>query len=461
MDSVATNSGSRNCNPCGWYVKLVRRSLFSSLGIGLVCCLLLAAAQSTTASRKKTKRPAAPQVTAAQRAAANSRVDRYLEESAQSPFQQPTALAPFFEQLLKQSSKPETPAPIHILHFGDSHTAADDWTGGLRDLFKEKFGDGGSGFSLAGHPFLGYRRFDARGGGTTGWHSEGLRTGKGDGYFGLGGVSIATERAAQSVFLDTHSSHLEVHYLRQPGGGDLALYDDTVRLDTISTDGELGPGYFRRDTPPGPHRFRLVTLRSRPVRLFGWVADTDSGVTYEALGINGAEAVVMTRWNEEMLATYLQRRNPSLIVLAYGTNEASDPAWDPESYQNMFGELLRRLHQAVPTAALLALGPDDRWSLSRGHWHEVPGVDWIVQAQRKAAHENSCAYWDTRERMGGKGSIPDWILAGLAQPDHVHFTSPGYRRLASVLFQDIMHQYELFKKTRQEMTDQVPHGQSR
>ncbi|SPE40749.1 conserved hypothetical protein [Candidatus Sulfopaludibacter sp. SbA3] len=424
-----------------------------------MCCLApLALTQVSGPAKKKVKRPAPPAVTPAQRAAAQGRVDGYLEASAEFPFEQPTALAPFFEQLFKQNPKPETPAPIHILHFGDSHTAADEWTGGLRDLFKEKFGDGGAGFSLAGHPFLGYRRFDARGGGTTLWRSEGLRAGKGDGYFGLGGVSIATERAAQSVFLNAGCDHLEVHYLQQPGGGDLALYDGDVRIGTISTDGELGPGAVRYDTPPGLHHFKLVTLRSRPVRLFGWVTDEDAGVTYEALGINGAEAGVMLRWNENMLATYLQRRSPGLIVLAYGTNEASDPNWDAVAYQAMFAELLQRLHRAAPAAALLALGPDDRWWRIRSQWRLVEGVDDVIQAQRKACLANACAYWDLRERMGGKGSIPDWITAGLAQPDHVHFTVAGYRRLASVLFQDIMRQYEMFKKARQEMTD---HGQSK
>lgn len=439
----------------------MRRCLTSTtIGLGLLCCLVpLAFTQTSSSTKKKSTRAApAPQITASQRAAAQHRVDRYLEESEESPFEDATALAPFFEQLFKQNS---TPSPIHIIHFGDSHTAADSWTGGLRDLFKERFGDGGAGFSLAGRPFLGYRRFDVRGGGTTGWTSQGLRAATGDGYFGLGGVSIATDRALQSVYLDAECDHLEIHYLQQPGGGDLALYDGGDRIDTISTDGELGPGAVRHDVAPGPHRFRLVTMHSRPVRLFGWVTDKDAGLTYEALGINGAEASVMVRWNENMLATYLQRRSPALIVLAYGTNEASDPNWDSEKYQAMFAELLQRLHRAAPGAALLALGPDDRWWKIRNGWRPVPGIDSVIQAQRTACHANACAYWDTRRRMGGKGSIPDWILAGLAQPDHVHFTGPGYHRLASVLFQDIMRQYEAFKKTRQEMTNQVHHGQSK
>jgi len=60
------------------------------------------------------------------------------------------------------------------------------------------------------------------------------------------------------------------------------------RLDEFSTAGALAPGFVRYQVSPGPHRFTLRTLSARPVRLFGWVADRTTGVTYEALGINGA-----------------------------------------------------------------------------------------------------------------------------------------------------------------------------
>jgi len=134
-----------------------------ALAAALAVCTLLAgspapAAKKKAASKSKRKRPAAPPVSPAAREAAQRKVDEYLAASATKPFQQPGALVPFFEQLLHDKT------PVHIIHWGDSHTAADEWTGGLRDQFRERFGDGGSGFSLAGHPFAGYRRFDARGG---------------------------------------------------------------------------------------------------------------------------------------------------------------------------------------------------------------------------------------------------------------------------------------------------------
>jgi lysophospholipase L1-like esterase len=416
----------------------------------VVCALFLLAAPSEGAARKKTRRrAAAPQVSAATRAASLKKVTQYLEGSALAAFGQPGALVPVFELLYRLSSG-ESRAPVHILHFGDSHTAADEWTGALRGLLQQRFGDGGSGFSLAGRPFPGYRRTDARGGGTAGWRAAGLRTGAGDGYFGLGGVSISTGRALQSVFISAECDRLEVHYLQQPGGGTLALYDYDQRLDEFSTAGELGPGLVRYPASPGAHRFMLMTLEAKPVRLFGWVADKETGVTYEALGINGAEAALMFRWDETMVATYLQRRNPGLIVLAYGTNEASDPNWKPESYRAMFSALLQRLRREAPTASILVIGPPDRWSRQRGKWQPVAGEDGIVAAQQGASLENGCAFWDTRERMGGKGAMRDWVFSGLAQGDRVHFTAAGYQRLASVLFEDFIGQYEAYKKVRAE-----------
>lgn len=414
-----------------------------------VLCLLVALPRSDAAAAKKkpVRRavPAAPRVSAAMKAAAQQRVENYLAGSATAGFEQPGALVPVFEQMFRLGSGGSA---LHLLHFGDSHTAADSWTGRLRDLLKERFGDGGSGFSLAGTPFKGYRRFDARGGTTPGWQTEGLRSANGDGYFGLGGVSITSTHAGNSVFLEAACDHLEIQYLQQPGGGDLGLYENGQLLDEFTTSGDLAPGTVRYVALPGEHRFVLKAMNARPVKLFGWVCDRDAGVTYEALGINGAEASVMLKWDEAMLAAYLQGRNPALITLAYGTNEASDPNWAEGNYRAMFSALLQRLRAAAPAATIVVLGPPDRWIRSKGAWRPVEGVDGIIAAQHAACAENRCAFLDLRQRMGGKGSMKDWVYAGLAQGDYVHFTAAGYHRLAEAVFQDLMRLYGSYQKSR-------------
>ena len=437
--------------------------------------LAQASAQSTPTSKagakkkpaKKTRKKAratrvrhyaAPRVSAKLRAASLQKVAFQLDERPDPVIDRPGTLVPFFERLYRLSSG-DSPT-VHILHFGDSHTASDDWTGVLRELFQNRFGNGGAGFSLAGVPFKGYRRYDVRGGASRGWDAAGLRTGEGDGLFGLGGVSIATERAGQTIYLDADCASVELDYLQQPGGGRVALSDNGQTFNETSTEGPFAPGFLEYATTPGHHRFEVRTVEPAPVRLFGWVTENPKGITYESMGINGAEAALIQRWDEAMHAAYLKRRDPALIVLAYGTNEASDSKWSEAGYLETFSTILQRLRRAVPAASILVLGPPDRFVRIKGRWRPYEGVDRIVAAQQEACHENRCAYWNTRARMGAEGSMVNWVMAGLAQGDYVHFTSQGYQRLGSVLFQDIMRLYESYLKVRPELASQATDEQT-
>jgi lysophospholipase L1-like esterase len=419
-------------------------------------CQTTTTSQTATAKKKKKKKksakrvPKAPPVSAQARAEASEEVTGMLASTADIPIENPAAMVPFFEQLRRTKSG-EADGTLSILHYGDSHTAADEWTGSVRALLQAQFGDGGGGYSLAGRPFSGYRREDLKSGESRGWHSEGLLTRGGDGLYGLGGVSISTTLRGQSIYLEAECSRLELFYLQQPGGGELELYDNGAAVDKISTGGTLGPGYFQYQASAGSHRFELETLQHAPVRLFGWVTEKDRGVTYETLGINGAQASIMFRWDDAMLASNIARRNPALIMLAYGTNEASNPDWTQESYRDMFSLLLQRLRQDAPTASILVLGPPDREYRAKGRWATMEKLDRIVTAQREAAMANRCAFWDMREKMGGKGAMREWVTAGLAQYDHVHFTAPGYRRLGYTLFRDLMYNYEKYTKVREEL----------
>ena len=56
------------------------------------------------------------------------------------------------------------------------------------------------------------------------------------------------------------------------------------------------------------------------------------------------------------------------------------------------------------------------------------------------------------ERMGGPGSMREWVQAGLAQRDYVHFTPGGYERLGTMLFADLMRDYDIFKGIRREIS---------
>lgn len=356
------------------------------------------------------------------------------------------ALVPFFEQI----SHSQNTGPIHILQYGDSHTASDDWADSMRQALQSRFGVGGPGFTLAGHPFAGYRRFDIRGSASKGWYTEGLVGHPGDGANGLSGVSISTSSAGETVSITSDCEQIKLHYLQQPGGGQLEFAVDGAVVDTVSTDGEIAPGVYQYTASAGVHEYTVRTLADAPVRLFGWVAQHPTGVTYETLGINGAQATLMLDWNESILDGEMADREPALIVVAYGTNEALSPKWTEPEYHAAFNQVLQRLRAAAPLASILVIGPPDCERKLRGRRIPFPHLESVIEIQRKAALDNGCAFWDWRSRMGGPGSVREWVQAGLGQGDYTHLTSAGYRLVGSMLFDELMTLYNHFLAVRSE-----------
>jgi lysophospholipase L1-like esterase len=383
----------------------------------------------------------------------------------------PAELDKFFAQLqaLESAGSADRPETVRILQFGDSHTAADMFTGRMRSLFQARFGNGGAGFSYAGHPFAGYRILGTSRGQTSGWRDEGVHfTQIVDTDLGLGGVAATSDSPGQTITLEAPCSRMELEYLDQPGGGAFSLYEDGAQIASVSTDHELAPEILSHtcaaageprvpdqsmpDQPvqdqPAAHRFEVRTDSSAPVRLFGFVT-TQPGITYEAIGLNGAEISLLERWNQPVFTSYLRQANPALLVLAYGTNEAGNRNWTYEAYRALLGRVVDQLHATSPQASILLIGPPDR-SLRAGTrrhpaWRASMDTLHITEAQRDTCREHGCAFWSWRDRMGGLGSMNRWVYDGLAQPDHTHFTSGGYVELADLFYSDMMTAYAAWK----------------
>jgi lysophospholipase L1-like esterase len=184
---------------------------------------------------------------------------------------------------------------------------------------------------------------------------------------------------------------------------------------------------FERDLSDG--REPLMQSRSR--------------VIYDVLGINGARAVRLLSWNESSFATSVERRNPDLIILAYGTNEVTDNNWSVESYQRMFVSILRRFRRAAPHASILIFGPPDRAVRAVGGWQSASRMTALLEAQRRASIEMGAGFWSSYAAMGGAGSMNAWVARGLGQRDHVHLTAPGYIKLGDMFYDDLLSASEI------------------
>lgn len=349
-------------------------------------------------------------------------------------------LAPFFDRLSKSSTE-----PVHVLQFGDSHTASDDWVQSMRTEFQGEYGSGGPGFVIAGMP-RGYRRLDIKGQNSTGWVIEGTVGHPGDERHGLAGMSLTARGPGETISIVASAGKLTLLFLSQPGGGAFALEVDGQPLRAVNTDGELSTGTVDLSPTPGEHAYSLRTLSSEPVRVFGWVSENPTGVTWETLGINGARASMILDWDGALWTEQMKERDPALVILAYGTNESVSPSWTVEKYRETLFKAVTRVKETVPNAAVLLVGPPDC-----GRLRPFPHLEQIIEIQKYVAGKTGIAFWDWRQHMGGVGSDQVWVRAGLQEPDYIHLTFGGYRQLGQTLASELELEY------RQYLNKRTPH----
>ena len=82
----------------------------------------------------------------------------------------------------------------------------------------------------------------------------------------------------------------------------------------------------------------------------------------------------------------------------------------------------------------------------------------LQPALRKAALRAGCAYWDQQAAMGGSGAMTRWVRAGLASYDYVHFSGLGYKKLADMLYDQLMAEYGNFLKSLNRLSSVILFG---
>jgi lysophospholipase L1-like esterase len=363
--------------------------------------------------------------------------------------ERPAVLRHFYEALAKLEAGQATD-DVHIVQFGDSHTAADYETGPVRRALQARFGDGGRGFIAAGRPYKAYVGEGIRPGMTRefSWEHGKYDKGKfvGDGLYGLGGLAISASAPGGRAWTDVSvkASRIELSFLEQPLGGSVDLFVDGALLARVTTRGkDVGSAYRSFDLQDGQHNFELRAVGDGDVRLFGMTLDrAQIGVTLDAIGINGARAVNLLAYNEQHWAEQLRHRSPDLVILAFGTNEAGDDT-PQAAYEKHLVDLLGRVARAVPAASCLLLGPPDRAVKTREGWMTPPKLQEVIASQQRVAEAAGCAFYNQLEAMGGPGTINAWVDSpqALAQKDRVHLTRDGYAQLGHAFVGDLLRAY--------------------
>ena len=240
---------------------------------------------------------------------------------------------------------------------------------------------------------------------------------------------------------DSNDTRFELQYYQELGGADFVVELDGKRLTRITTDPDhAGPAYFAFEAQPGQHRIQVRLLGNGPVRLFGVVAETaQPGIVIDTLGISGARLADSLRWDDASFIDAVRRREPALITLAYGTNEAFDSSLTMEAYEADARRVFARLRRAAPGASCLFIGPFDLPPARRAQLLR------IVDAQRRLARETAAGFGTGWRSWVGRapsatGPMP---RPALAAPDHIHLTRRGYVVAGTAIGDALLRGYDL------------------
>jgi lysophospholipase L1-like esterase len=347
-------------------------------------------------------------------------------------------------------------AVTRVLHYGDSPVTADSITADVRSLLQQHFGDAGHGFVLIAKPWAwyGHRGVDVEG---KGWRiAPATQARARDGFHGLGGVSFEGDTGASSrLVLSEDHAQIEIQYLRQPGGGVLAVEAAGQMLGEVETEGPAKePGFQTFPLPAGARTIQLSVERG-PVRLFGVSFERNRpGVIYNSLGLNGGQVQVVVRyfdkpqWTEE-----LQHQHPDLVVINYGTNESIYADYIQRYYPGELRQVIERVKAAVPGASVLIMSPMDRGQRdSNSRIITVPTLPRLVEIQRQTAEEMNCAFFNTFQAMGGEGTMARWYDSQprLVSADFTHPLPAGARKVGVLLDQALESGYRQFKTREQQ-----------
>ena len=405
--------------------------------------------------------------------AANAQIAEVVDDTPAS-----VALSSFFKAL--STLEHDRERIITVLHLGDSHIAADRFSGDMREQFQSRFGSAGRGMMMPGLYLARGVKFDQGGE----WEAA-LSTGAVPGPYGLTGAKITAQTRDAWLRLTTTDrpfTWTEITLQTGPNQGSavVALDGETKLIPA----GASSPSWKTIRLERQAHEIVIRPKGDGPVTVHAVaIGEQKPGVRYVSLGVPGATAMTPLSWNAGQITHDLQRLAPDLIILGYGTEESFDDTLSLRDYEVRATRMLGVLRQTAPQASLLVIGPPDIARLPNfaagasrtasdvcralspqeratydqrvrasdprlARWHPPLRLDEVRQALRRAAAANQAYFWDWSKIMGGTCGIHAWVHSEppLAANDHIHLTEEGSKRSARLLFRELMTGYDAYDR---------------
>ncbi|MFM9029056.1 MAG: GDSL-type esterase/lipase family protein [Bacteroidota bacterium] len=377
----------------------------------------------------------------------------------------------FFQKL---SSVKSGGGKVRIAYFGDSMIEGDLLTADLRSMFQEKFGGRGVGFvpitsvvasfrSTIRHTFYDdWKEIDFN---SKERKSHALPP---SGHVFVVGsrdslenqnqepVEVATEQKKQEapwVLYQSSSSYKSLSHFQDIrlfyGNATAAELKVDVSLDkneplTISLEGSSVMNVVTLNKGVPADKVRMSFMSNAPVDIYGCSFESDSGVFIDNYAFRGTSGAQLTSLPVSVTNEFDRIMQYDLVVLEYGLNVSDQNTTDVTWYVNNMIKSVNHIRACFPAADILLIGaPDKGYKNDEGEIVTQPSIPLLVEAQRTIAKNTGIVFWDLYSAMGGYNTMKSWAEATppLAGKDYTHMSQGGARKVAQLLFDELMRKY--------------------
>ncbi len=387
---------------------------------------------------------------------------------------------------------PRRSPPLRILQIGDSHTAADFFTGEVRDILQARYGDGSLGVMDVGLPTPGVRSARLKLTASPGWTYQAIQKSSAVEHFALTGFLAETRRAgevlgfAAEAPVPTTDIELDVQTGPDEGAIEVDLDGNRTRyaLKADASRHEVLHLASRGTSPAGLRQLTVRTLDAKHVAVASIAfLNRRNGVSYSNIGFPGATVDILNKFPQQTVIDGLRQLAPAIVVLSFGTNEGFNDKLDLVKYEEQFDHVLATIHAGAPGARIVMIGPSfaervqaiclkepqgkacDALRPARPasaapgpvqianaqvanaqvagaqaanpppdacDWPTPPQLDRVRDLQRSFAAARGIPFWDWSGIMPKRCGAQAWTASEprLMTADHVHFTKEGYKKSA-------------------------------
>lgn len=346
-----------------------------------------------------------------------------------------------FKQKLHSLTLPHAKNVVSITQFGDSHSAADFFTGELRTLLQAKYGNAGIGWvtpmSVPGQYHTGVSWKSKN------WQLFSSRT-INDRDFPMGGyIAEPTKNGGYiQVIPNTQADRWRIKLTFKPlhKSKIISLLDANNKPKWLNFTPKVNQWQSTSTVISAP--FSVVANKGAVELGSLWLQkDNQPGVIVSMIGTNGAKQSIWQKWSGNWYEE-LKQSQSELVILEYGTNESFDANLHLDEYRHNLVANIRQIRQTLPKATVLLLSsPDTILVNAKGKGcseRQPPNYQKIRAIQQEVANTENTLYWDWQTAMGGNCIIEKWLILDLARPDLVHLTKQGYAESAKLFYQDLL-----------------------